>query len=65
MKQTKKILLFILIFIFAALTNASAPQKDNPDTAALIINADQGQFKISKYIYGHFSAHLHPKTVKV
>jgi len=58
MKQTKKILLFTLIFIFAALPTTSNSQKDNPNTATLIINADQAKLEISKYIYGHFSEHL-------
>lgn len=58
MKQTQKIFILTLMFIFAALTTASAPQKDEPEKATLIINADQDQFKISKYIYGHFSEHL-------
>lgn len=58
MKQTQKFYAFILIFIFAVFSAHSAPQKNKQKTTTLIINADQGQFKISKYIYGHFSEHL-------
>jgi hypothetical protein len=47
MRQTKKILVFTLIFIFAALTTISNSQKGEPETATLIINADQDQFKIT------------------
>jgi len=58
MKKTQTIFTLTLIFIFAALFSTSAPQKDDSNTATLIVNADQGQFKISKHIYGHFSEHL-------
>jgi alpha-N-arabinofuranosidase len=58
MRHPKKIYLFILIFSFAALTCISAPRGNETHTATLVINADQGHFKISKHIYGHFSEHL-------
>jgi alpha-L-arabinofuranosidase len=58
MNQTKKIYILTLIFIFAAVSANSLPQKNEPKTAILTINADQGQFKISRFIYGHFSEHL-------
>jgi alpha-N-arabinofuranosidase len=58
MRHPKKIYLFILILSFAALTCISAPRGNETHTATLVINADQGHFKISKHIYGHFSEHL-------
>jgi len=58
MSSSKKISIFILIFVFTALTANSTSQNNKPNKATLLINADQGHFKISRHIYGHFSEHL-------
>ncbi|MBD3413537.1 MAG: alpha-N-arabinofuranosidase [Candidatus Aminicenantes bacterium] len=58
MRQTRTFMIGILIFVFAAAAVTNAPQDEEGNTALLIINADQGQLKISRHIYGHFSEHL-------
>lgn len=58
MKKNQKIYTFILTFVFAVSSAYNISPKNEQNPATLIINADQGQHKISKYIYGHFSEHL-------
>jgi alpha-L-arabinofuranosidase len=48
-----------IIFVLAAILIAGSVSFSQATTAnKLVINADQGEFVISKHIYGHFSEHL-------
>jgi alpha-N-arabinofuranosidase len=50
----KKVVIFVVIIFFAASVSFSQEAVTNK----LVVNADQGEFVISKNIYGHFSEHL-------
>jgi alpha-N-arabinofuranosidase len=50
----KKVVIFVVIIFFAASVSFSQEAVTNK----LVVNADQGEFQISKHIYGHFSEHL-------
>lgn len=51
MKRITITLAIILIAVFVAFSQQAGTNK-------LVVNADQGEFQISKHIYGHFSEHL-------
>ncbi|MFW6140370.1 MAG: alpha-N-arabinofuranosidase [Acidobacteriota bacterium] len=50
--------IFTFTLIFAVFSANTSSQNNKEKAATLTINADQGQLKISQYIYGHFSEHL-------
>ena len=45
--------ILLLVLLLALALSASSQHKAN-----LVVNADQGEYQISRHIYGHFSEHL-------